>query len=403
MADDSWQQGPWGAADFEQLAQRYWSAWSDTMRKAASGGGGHAGTHAGMQAWHDAVDWWTHQAYGNRVGINDALERFNTQARTWYGQMQKIAAQFAGRDSTARDIAAAWRESLGASGENPFPEMLRSMRGEGLKGLDQWIEDASPYLDAMLREGKAWLGMPTIGVGREHQERLQQLVQANIEYQEANSAYNALMLKASHSAFEIFEDKLAQHEEPGRQIESPRALFDLWVDAAEEAYAEIALSTEFREVYGELADAQMRLRAGIQAQIEQASRLFDLPTRSELDGAHRKIVELERAVRRLRDAIASGQAAAPAAAAASAPAGAPAQASASRPVTKTAKAAKKSAPKKTAARKAPAKKAAASKAPAKKAATKKTAARKTARKVAKKAPARKTAAKKAAARRRTEG
>ena len=116
MADDSWQQGPWGAADIEQLAQRYWSAWSDTMRKAASGGGGHAGTHAGMQAWHDAVDWWTHQAYGNRVGINDALERFNTQARAWYGQMQKIAAQFAGRDSTARDIAAAWRESLGASG-----------------------------------------------------------------------------------------------------------------------------------------------------------------------------------------------------------------------------------------------------------------------------------------------
>ena len=307
MADDSWQQGPWGSADLEQLAQRYWGAWSDSMRKATAGGGSQAGAQAGMQAWHDAVDWWTRQAHGNRTGVNDALERFNAQARTWFGQMQQVAAQFAGRDSTARDIAAAWRESMGASGANPFPEMLRSMRGHGLQGLDQWIEDASPYLDATLREGKGWLGMPAFGVGREHQERLQQLAQAQMEYQQANSAYNALMLKASQSAFEIFEDKLVEHEEPGRQIESPRALFDLWIDAAEEAYAEIALSIEFRKAYAELADSQMRLRAGIQAQIEQAARLFDLPTRSELDGTHRKIVELERAVRRLRDAVGSGQ------------------------------------------------------------------------------------------------
>src|SRR5690554_5668692 len=307
MADDSGQQGPWAPADFEQLAQRYWSAWSDTMRQAAPGSGSQPGMQAGMQAWHNAVDWWTRQAHGNRAGVNDALERFNAQARTWFGQMQQIAAQFAGRNGTARDIAAAWRESLGASGDNPFPEMFRTMRGHGLMGLEQWIEDASPYLDATLREGKGWLGMPAFGVGREHQERLQQLAQAQMEYQQANGAYNALMLKASQSAFEIFEDKLVEHEEPGRQIESPRALFDLWIDAAEEAYAEIALSLEFRKAYGELADAQMRLRAGIQAQIEQAARLFDLPTRSELDGAHRKIVELERAVRRLRDAAGSGQ------------------------------------------------------------------------------------------------
>src|SRR5690606_21372282 len=263
----------------------------------------------GMQSWHDAVDWWTRQAYGNRLGVNDTVERFNTQARDWLGQMQQVATRFAGRDSSARDIAAAWREAMGASGENPFPEMFRSMRGHGLQGLDQWVEDASPYLDAMLKEGRGLLGIPAFGLTREHQERAQKLAQASIAYQDANSAYNALMLKAGQSAFEIFEEKLAEREEPGRQIESPRALFDLWVDAAEEAYAEIALSPEFRTVYGELVDAQMRVRAGIQAEIEQACAMFDMPTRTELDGAHRKIVQLERSVRRLRDAVEAGQAA----------------------------------------------------------------------------------------------
>lgn len=297
-------------SDFERLARQYWGAWGDAMRGNVPGGG-----QPGMQAWHDAVDWWTRYAHGGRGEVNDVLQRFNAQAHNWYGQMQQVAAQFAGRESTAAEITDAWKRALGAVGVNPFPEMLRSMRGHGLQGLDQWVEDASPYLDAMRSEGLSWLRMPAFGFAREHQERLQALAEAQVEYQERNSAYNALMLKASQSAFEIFEDKLLEHEEPGRQIDSPRQLFDLWIDAAEEAYAEIALSKEFREVYGKLVDAQMRLRAGIQREVEQIGAMFDMPTRTELDATHRKIVELERAVRRMRDAAEAPPAASPAASA----------------------------------------------------------------------------------------
>src|SRR3546814_8079002 len=84
------------------------------------------------------------------------------------------------------------------------------------------------------------------------------------DYQQCTQAYDALMQEATRDAFGLFEDKLAECEEPGRQIQSARALFDLWADAAEDAYAKIALSHEFREVYGKLVDAQMRLRGGVQ-------------------------------------------------------------------------------------------------------------------------------------------
>ena len=104
----------------------------------------------------------------------------------------------------------------------------------------------------------------------------------------------------------MFERLLSEREAPGLQISSPRALFDLWVDAAEQAYAEMALSKEYRGAYGNLVNAQMKLRAGIQKEVELASSLLGMPTRSELDGAHRKIVELERALRRLRDAAEGG-------------------------------------------------------------------------------------------------
>jgi class III poly(R)-hydroxyalkanoic acid synthase PhaE subunit len=283
------------AQDFESLARQYWSAWGEALRAGAPG------APSAVPDWKDAVDWWSRLAHGGRTEANDAVERFNRQARDWYGQMQQLAAQFAGQGSGAADIAAEWKRALGASGENPFPEMFRAMRGNGARGLEQWMEDASPWLDAMRREAGGWLGMPAFGLGREHQERLQRLAQAQLELQQHEAAYNALMLKSLQRAYELFESKLAEREEPGRQLKSARELFDLWIDAAEEAYADIALSPEFREVYGALVNAQMRLRAGVQKEVELAGAMLGMPTRTEIDAAHRKIAELERTLRRMRD------------------------------------------------------------------------------------------------------
>jgi hypothetical protein len=46
----------------------------------------------------------------------------------------------------------------------------------------------------------------------------------------------------------------------------------------------------------------MRLRNGMQGEIEQVCAAMGMPTRTEVDAAHRKIAELERMLRRMRDA-----------------------------------------------------------------------------------------------------
>lgn len=315
--------------EFETLARRYWAEWAEALRRTAPGMGPVPGAAPfagmdpfagaapqarpvpGIEAWQESIDWWTRLAQGagnagsgsgSGIGVDDALGHFNRQAREWYGRMQEVAARFAGQDAGAGDIARAWKEALGAAGANPFPEMLRSMRGQGLQGLDQWMERATPWLDSLREAGQSWLRMPTFGHGREHQERLQQLALDLAEYQQAQGAYSALMAKAQQDAFAIFEDRLVGHEEPGRRLQSARALFDLWIDAAEEAYAAVALSPGFREAYGRLVNSQMRVRSGVQRMVEDACAQLGMPTRSELDGAHRRLAQLEREVRKLRDA-----------------------------------------------------------------------------------------------------
>ncbi|MBB5016588.1 class III poly(R)-hydroxyalkanoic acid synthase subunit PhaE [Rehaibacterium terrae] len=292
---------PSGPADFADLARQYWHAFGDFARQAGEG----LGATSVSEGLQQAVDWWSRLAHSSREETNQAVEQFTRQARDWFGLMQDVAGQFAGRDASAADIARAWKQALGANGESPFPELFRGIAGPGIRGLQQWAEDASPYLQAWRKELDALLGLPTFGFAREHLARRQKLAQAQIDLQEKQAAYHALLARAGERAFEIFENRLAERSEPGRQIESARALFDLWIDAAEEAYAEVALSPEFRRVYGELVNAQMRAQAALQGEVEQMCRALGMPTRSEVASGHRKLHQLEREVRELKARLAT--------------------------------------------------------------------------------------------------
>lgn len=289
-----------GPPDFGAMAQQYWSALTDAMRSAG-------GAPRQQDPWRAAMDSWSQFAGGGvRNEAADVVERFSTQARQWLGTMQQVAGQFAGRNASAGDIASAWRDALG--GGNAFAGLFDGLGGRGQSGFDQWYAQIAPMMNAfsgnalmggLREESLGWLRTPAFGLNREHQERWQALAEAQLDLQQRNDDYSALMLEAGKDAFERFERKLAERSEPGRQLQSSRALFDLWIDAAEEAYAEIALSPRFRRVYGDLVNAQMRVRAGIQREIEHIGDLFGLPGRTEVDAAHRRIAELERQVRRL--------------------------------------------------------------------------------------------------------
>ncbi len=390
--------------DFDALARQYWAGWNEMMRQAAHlqgaapaspfGGMGQGfampgfgapgfaqpawpGATPSMGGWQEALAQWGRfaQSMGAQpqpdlnATLNDTLGRFQQQAGDWYGRMQQLAAEFTGQAASAGDIAERWKQLLEQQGEGAWLEMFRSLQSPQMHGFDQWYESVQPMLAGWRNEARGWLGMPTFGVAREHQERLQKMMQAQLDYQDTLAAHNAMLSKSAQRAYENFEKKLAAHESPGLEITSARALFDLWIDAAEDAFADMALSDDYREAYGAMVNAQMRLRQDVQREIEHATGQLGMPTRTEIEAAHRKIAELERIVRRMMRGDA-----------APAPRGAPeAAAKRSPPRKRAAKAAAKPA-RKPATKKAPAKKAPVKKSAAKKAASKKPAAKKTARK-----------------------
>ena len=222
-------------------------------------------------------------------------------ATQWMSQMQQLAAQFGGAQPA--DVARAWRAMLG---DNPFAQAA--------------VTNAFvPPSFAMPGAARGPFEQPAFGYTREHQERAQAFAKSVTEFQQAAQAFGAFIAAAGQDAYSRFESLLAQRSESGKPVESARALFDLWIDAAEDAYADVAIGEPFQKAFGDYVNAQMRVRAGIQKEIELSAAQLGLPGREEVDAAHRKITALEREVRRLRETVESLSAAPPAADAETAP------------------------------------------------------------------------------------
>jgi polyhydroxyalkanoate synthase subunit PhaE len=308
-----------GAGDFEALARQYWSAWSEALRHSGAAPAQQPAEGAGRcGGWREAIDTWAQWLpRGTATQAEDAVSRLQQQAGDWFAAMQQVAAQFAGRDASSADVAAAWKQQVQGQREQMLQWLLGTARGVGQAGMDPWLQQAAQWLQGWQRDSEPWLQMPGFGPGRNHHARWRALAKAQQDYQAQLQAYMGQLQGAIDRAFGVFEAKLREHEDPGSQLTNARAMFDLWIDAAEEAYAASALSEEFRQVYAGFANAQMRLRALLQRETEQLCEQLGLPTRTELDAAHRHIADLERRLRRLEWAAAPVAAAAPSGEAAS--------------------------------------------------------------------------------------
>ncbi|HET6604411.1 MAG TPA: class III poly(R)-hydroxyalkanoic acid synthase subunit PhaE [Xanthomonadaceae bacterium] len=281
--------------DIDALGRQYWEAWSGIAR------GSMAGARPAAPNWHEGLELWARLTAPGSQDTGAALERFTRVTRRYLEFVGKVSERAGGKASAA-DISRAWREALASHGD-PMLDALASMTGEGATSLQQMGEAMQQAWAPAMGEARALLSMPALGLAREHVERWQRLGQAQLEYSQQFERYAGLMAMATEKAFARFEHKLAECSEPGRQIDSMRALVDLWIDAAEEAYAEVALSEEFREIYGALVNAQMRVRQGMQGEVERMTGGMGMPTRSEIDSAHRRAHALQREVRELRSRL----------------------------------------------------------------------------------------------------
>jgi polyhydroxyalkanoate synthase subunit PhaE len=266
--------------DYQTLAQQSWDAWTRQLQQ---------------QQPQPVVNPFFTPPPAPASG-NDTLERTLAGLKGYFDWMQGAAA------SGAAAQPVDWRQQLqqlfgGAS--QPFAQAFGGIDSAGAEGFSgQW----QSWLRAAQHSGfgdmpGAQAPTPVFGLNREQQMQQQAMSAAMLASMQASARYQALIQRASQQGMQRLQDKLAEHADPGRQIDSLKALYDLWVDSAEEAYAEIAMSDEFRETYAEMVDTQMRVRQMQQQQTEQMCQQLGVPTRTEVSSLGERLQALRREFR----------------------------------------------------------------------------------------------------------
>lgn len=268
--------------DYQAFAQQSWEAWMRYLQQ-QSGTPNPFGFGAQAMPQHD-----------------DLLTRSMASLKAYGNWLQQAASLGLGQQQATNpwQQPAAMQSFLSAFSQ-PFAQTVAGIDSASAFGLDhQW----QAWLQAMQHGGLANMPgmagmqnqMAALGITREMQLDQQALAAAMQEYAQISMRYHGLLQKVNAQGVAKLQATLTQHGEPGKQVESLKALYDLWVDAMEDAYAEMALSEEFREVFGALVNAQMQVRKLQQQQTEQMCRELGIPTRSEVNSLGQYVQQLRR-------------------------------------------------------------------------------------------------------------
>ena len=325
--------GDWGnwAATWAEAQQRLWQNWMALAQPAAAAGRAEAGS---APSWQDGPAQWLRLM---QTAVSPAAPGFGGWfVEQWSAPLRLLGSLAAGRGGTttaelpAADWIAAFTNAFTpfapGAGSAGFPQDAL-MRGIGTfwgLPMDMWRRLTSSLSalpgDAALgfKAGglsqpgalgqiglERFLTIPPFGYTREWQEQGQQASRDWLAYQRAQGAYVGILTRIAVRTGELVAQRLAAHAAEAKPIQGLREAYDLFVDCAEDAYAEVVTAADFGKVSAELMNAAIALKRHAQAAMEEVSNAANLPTRRELDTAHRQGQTMRRQLAALQDELRS--------------------------------------------------------------------------------------------------
>jgi class III poly(R)-hydroxyalkanoic acid synthase PhaE subunit len=283
MASDSAPGGDWASAAQKAQADllRQWTdmslAWSKSVQGATAQPAPPPIPTGLPPAGGDVAQTFLQQCE-QYLGISRSLWELMGRASAVADPDQRTQAFTAGLGAMQQQFAGLWAATpFGASpaaAANPFG------MGAGFPGL-----------------GGAF-SMPALGPGREAQESMQRLGHLGTRYWQAQSQVSTQWNDIISRSLRELGERLAPRIKSGAPPGSMKEVYDLWVESAENVYAQAARGAAFVQAQAELTNSLSQLRSAQRELIEEWARQFDLPTRSELNSVHQQLRELKAALQR---------------------------------------------------------------------------------------------------------
>jgi class III poly(R)-hydroxyalkanoic acid synthase PhaE subunit len=330
MAESSKSMQSWTDA-WTDVQRKSWESWSSMMQQALSPSPSAITADPwrlwldGMQQWRNALtpkaDGTVQDVYGKlfEQGMNymrltqEVFKAFQgMQSATKLGQdWMKVLSDILDRARTAcanaspggNDMVQGCLALWGLPMDN-WRRVMSSMSafpGDMLQGIKE--QDVQHVGDALRANLEKFLSIPPLGYTREWQEQGQEAAQIWLRYQQAMSRYLTLIGKVGTRTMDLLQARVTAMAADEQQVESLREVYNMLVDCAEDAYAEVASDAEYAEVSAHLLNASMALKRHGQLMVEEMVSAMNMPSRHELDTAHSRTHHLKRELKALQQQL----------------------------------------------------------------------------------------------------
>jgi class III poly(R)-hydroxyalkanoic acid synthase PhaE subunit len=351
MSENDWSEGAAGMMQSWMNAQRsMWQAWMDMASRNSKEPPSFADSAdewqklamQSVQAWGAATDPIARSTAEQFIAAQGVALRFlSFSARAWetaapkfksgedwQKALEDVLDEFrqlwvnlpADAEAINQDIESTWElymDQWRAFGQ-PWERVWA--RGPGLWGRAVTGDSAALFdlADVYQSAYKQTLGRlatsPNLGMTREFNARLMEGFDAFTNLNVAGAEYQAVVAEIWEVALKQFAEDLAELAEKKEKIDNVRDLVTMWTRGAENVFLEAFRTERYTLAQGKFLNANMEFRTSQRRIMEEYMEAFDMPTRSEIDEAHRRIYELRKEVKGLKKQInelqASGESAA---------------------------------------------------------------------------------------------
>ncbi|MEO5342050.1 MAG: class III poly(R)-hydroxyalkanoic acid synthase subunit PhaE [Gammaproteobacteria bacterium SHHR-1] len=305
---------PFWNDDWMKIQQKYWDNWSDMSRKAMGM------DRPAKSPWESAMDhWW--QAVSPSVPDtgSDFMRRMMDQGKQFFRMSDEFGKNYqASNDwleavnktfSDMQQMFAGGMEQAANLAGSGAEEPLHKLMAFWEMPLDNWQRMASSLapmpgdlLRNMPRSGQldALFSAPGLGYTREEEGQYKELMQRGLAYQQALGEYSQFFSNLGMASVERMRGKVQALLESGKAIDSARGLYDLWVAACEEVYAEQVMTPEYAKIHGGLVNALMALKQKMGQMADENLGALNMPTRRELRTLQQRLQESRREIKGLR-------------------------------------------------------------------------------------------------------
>lgn len=265
--------------------------------------------------------------------MKEAAKFWETTARMWPGASEKLGVQgrtFESWQSVFRNwqaMSSVMSEPGAAEGLlkgiNALPSIAAKMIQPVMNGMLQlqmeWMEQASrigkssaaytfenldqdafkAWKELYEKEFRRFLKVPQLGLTRVYQERINEATDKLNVFEAAIGEFLSMLYLPVEKSFNVMQEKLRSMADTGELPQRSMDYYRMWVKILEGHYMTLFKSPEYNRTLAFILDALGEFTIAREELLQDALKLFPLPTYRDMDELYREIYLLKKRVKEL--------------------------------------------------------------------------------------------------------